>query len=51
MSISPSPNSALSHCDGIAAAATDLWLLIGRVGLGWLFLYSGWSKLGNLTGF
>ena len=41
---SPSPNNALSRLDGIAAAATDLWLLVGRVLLGWLFLYSGYDS-------
>ena len=47
---SPSPNNALSCLDGVAAAATDLWLLIGRVLLGWLFLYSGYTKIMNMAG-
>src|SRR3569833_3641960 len=47
---SPSPNPALSRLDGVAAAATDLWLLIGRVLLGWLFLYSGYTKIMNMAG-
>jgi len=45
-----SPNHALSRLDGVAACATDLWLLIGRVLVGWLFLYSGWTKLMNIPG-
>ena len=48
---SSSPNNALSCLDGVAASATDLWLLIGRVTLGWLFLYSGYGKLTNIAGF
>ena len=46
----PSPNNALSCLDGVAAAATDLWLLVGRVLLGWLFLYSGYTKVMNIAG-
>jgi putative oxidoreductase len=46
-----SPNGALGGLDGIAASATDLWLLIGRVTLGWIFLASGWTKLLGIGGF
>lgn len=46
----PSPNSALSRLDGIAAYAPDFWLLVGRVLLGSLFLGGGWSKLMNMAG-
>lgn len=48
----PSPNSAFSCFDGVAASATDLWLLVGRVLMGWIFLYSGWGKLyGGMAGY
>ncbi len=47
---SSSPNNALSCLDGVAASAANLWLLIGRVLLGWLFLYSGWTKVINIGG-
>ena len=33
----------LSYTDGIAASATDVLLLVGRVLLGWLFLTSAWG--------
>jgi len=45
-----SSHSALTHTDGIAASWSDLLLLVGRVFLGWLFLASGWAKLGNIPG-
>src|SRR5262245_35802742 len=47
----PSSSSALSHFDGIARSSTDLCLLIGRVLIGWLFFYSGWTKLNGMAGF
>lgn len=47
---SPSSNNALSCLDGVAASAADLWLLIGRVLMGWLFLNAGWGKLMNMSG-
>ena len=46
-------STAQATCtDGIAASTSDTLLLIGRVLLGWLFLYSGWGKLfGGIDGF
>jgi putative oxidoreductase len=41
---------ALSHTDTIAATWTDFLLLVGRVLLGWIFLASGFGKLGNIAG-
>src|SRR5215470_18345708 len=41
----------LSHADGIAASATDVLLLVGRVLLGWLFLASAWGKFMNMGGY
>jgi putative oxidoreductase len=41
----------LSYADGIAASATDVLLLVGRVLLGWLFLTSAWGKFMNMGGY
>lgn len=40
----------LSYTDGIATTSGDLLLLVGRVFLGWLFLASGYGKLGSIAG-
>jgi putative oxidoreductase len=48
---SRSSHASLSYADGIAANATDVCLLVGRVLLGWLFLASAWGKLTNMAGF
>jgi putative oxidoreductase len=45
-----SSHPALSHTDSLAAGSVDFLLLAGRVLLGWLFLASGWGKLGNIAG-
>ena len=45
-----SSHPALSRADDIAASWTDFLLLVGRVFLGWLFLASGYGKLGNIAG-
>jgi putative oxidoreductase len=45
-----SSHPALSCTDGYAATWTDFLLLAGRVLLGWIFLATGWSKLGNIAG-
>jgi putative oxidoreductase len=37
--------------DGVAAGATDLWLLIGRVLLCWVFVAVGWGHIFNIGGF
>ena len=41
-------HSALSHADGLAAGSADIWLLIGRILLGWIFVRSGYGKLFNI---
>jgi uncharacterized membrane protein YphA (DoxX/SURF4 family) len=41
----------LSYTDGIAASASDVLLLVGRVLLGWLFLTSAWAKFMNMGGY
>ena len=45
-----SSHPALSYTDSIAASWSDFLLLVGRICLGWLFLVSGWAKLGNIAG-
>jgi putative oxidoreductase len=40
----------LSYTDGIATTSGDFLLLVGRIFLGWLFLASGYGKLGSITG-
>jgi putative oxidoreductase len=47
---SRSSHPALSGADTIAASASDFLLLAGRVFVGWIFLASGWAKLGNIVG-
>lgn len=47
---SRSSHPVLSYADGVAASAMDLLLLVGRVLFGWIFLASGWVKLGNIAG-
>ncbi len=37
--------SVLSHADGIAAGTADVWLLIGRILLGLIFVRSGYPKI------
>ena len=51
---SESSHPALSHADSIATSATDAFLLVGRVLVGWLFLMSSagaGGKIWNPTGF
>jgi putative oxidoreductase len=45
-----SSHPALSYADDIAATWKNFLLLAGRVLLGWLFLASGYGKLGNIAG-
>jgi putative oxidoreductase len=46
-----SSHPSLSYTDGIAASASDVLLLLGRILLGWLFLASAWPKFTNIQGF
>ena len=48
---SESSHPLLSCTDGMAASTTDIFLLVGRVLIGWLFLASSWGKLTNIAGF
>lgn len=47
---SKSSHPALTYTDRYAAAWADFLMLCGRILLGWLFLASGWAKLGNIAG-
>ena len=49
MSNQPSP-SQFAATDGLAASMSDLFALIARLFIGWLFLTSGWTKLMNTAG-
>jgi len=51
MQATPSPKGAFSCLDGLAAGATDFWLLIGRIALCWVFLAIGWGHIHNIAGF
>lgn len=42
---SDSGHPMLSYTDKLAAQWADFLLLVGRVVLGWIFLFYGWSKL------
>ena len=46
----PSSQSMFSALDGVAASATDVWLMIGRVALAWVFVASGWGHIFNPAG-
>jgi putative oxidoreductase len=50
MAMHDSSPSAFSATDRLAAGSTTLLLLVGRILLGWLFFYSGYLKLMNITG-
>jgi putative oxidoreductase len=48
--MSTSANAHLSHTDQLAATSSDFLLVVSRVFLGWLFLASGYGKLGSISG-
>jgi putative oxidoreductase len=47
---SDSSHRYLSCADGLVALWQDFLLLVGRTMIGWIFLQSGWGKLGNIAG-
>ncbi len=49
MSILPSP-SPFSALDRVSSSLSDVFLLIARLGTGWLFLTAGWGKITNIAG-
>jgi putative oxidoreductase len=46
-----SSHPALSYADSMAASASDIVLLIGRILLGWIFVRSGYGKLFNVEAY
>jgi putative oxidoreductase len=48
---SPSSHAVLSHTDRLAVAWQDFLLLVGRVMIGWIYVQSGWRKMGDIPGF
>jgi putative oxidoreductase len=46
-----SSHPALSCADGLAASTSDIFLLIGRILLGWIFVRSGYGKLFNVEAY
>lgn len=47
----PSSHALLSYTDRVAVMWQDFLLLVGRILLGWIFLFYGWGKLGNIPGY
>ncbi|HEY8579669.1 MAG TPA: DoxX family protein [Beijerinckiaceae bacterium] len=45
----PSSHPLLSHLDGVARSWSDLILLAGRVGVGWIFMQSGFRKIFDMA--
>ncbi|HXZ22744.1 MAG TPA: DoxX family protein [Pseudolabrys sp.] len=46
-----SSHPALSRADGLAASATDILLLLGRILLGWIFVRSGYGKIFDIPAY
>jgi putative oxidoreductase len=46
----PSSHSTFSVLDGIAANAADIWMLIGRLALAWVFVVFGAGHVVNPAG-
>jgi len=53
MQSTQSSHSAFSALDGVAANASDFWLLIGRIALAWCFVAVAWGHVlnGGLAGY
>ena len=45
----PSSHPLLSHADAIASTWQDLLILVGRVGVGWIFMQSGFRKIWDMA--
>jgi len=39
-----------SAADNVATSSGDIFLLLARLSMGWLFLTSGWMKISNVAG-
>ena len=50
MATSANTHSSLTYTDGLATTWSDFLLLVGRAFLGWLFLASGYVKVGSIAG-
>jgi putative oxidoreductase len=46
-----SSHPALSMTDNVAMSTEDFLLLAGRILLAWIFLRSGWGKIGDIAGY
>jgi putative oxidoreductase len=44
-----SSHPLLSYADGIATSWSDLLILVGRVGVGWIYMQSGYTKIWNMA--
>ena len=47
----PSSHRHLSYADGLAGMWQDFLLLVGRIMIGWIFMQSGWAKIGNIAAY
>jgi putative oxidoreductase len=50
MATSANTHPSLTYTDGLATTWSDFLLLVGRAFLGWLFLASGYVKVGSIAG-
>lgn len=46
-----SSHPSLSMSDAVAMSTQDFLLLAGRILLAWIFLRSGWGKIGDIAGY
>jgi len=49
--IQNSSHPALSSADSLAASASDILLLVGRILLGWIFVRSGYGKIFDIPAY
>jgi putative oxidoreductase len=47
----PSSHAMLSYTDGFATLWQDFLVLVGRVMIGWIFLFYGWGKLFSIAAY
>ena len=50
-SSNPSSHHYLSCADNIAVMWQDFLLLVGRIMIGWIFMQSGWAKIGSIAAY
>src|SRR5689334_12233778 len=51
MSIGNSSHPSLSGADALASSTSDVFLLIGRILLGWIFMRSGYGKIFDIPAY